>query len=554
MQILIKRKVDGPSVPELGTPTSVTFDSITVPLNRASTGPSALAQYELQRSLDGSTWATIATGPSIFGNPPVQFVDGGRIALTTYYYRARALDVAGRASGYSATVSATTAASVLPGALPMFPRVASIWVGGPMDYDKPAYQQGMAQFDLVFINGYETWENNTPPRQMTYTQACANAKALNPNLKIHKYVNSYDAISYLYPNLYPYLESVVTQQNWFLRQSYPSGEIIRDTQVYFAKLANGFVTMPASTLLNGQTYIEWYMSKYVKEMHIDGVHGLPANPYLDGIFFDNVLMVPFKDGDYNSDGVIDDVDLTPIHTGFRQGYAAGATRFRAAMPSLKLTGNLNFAYIVTYNVWNLANPDPTYNQVFDGGLYEHFCGTQVSASEWGTSEIMLRAARVHGDMCIDPTLQVLHVNRLHSLSATNYQDFRHGICAALCATDGYITYVDTQRDGYGSRTGFDGAARWFDEYDRGGVERYYLGAAEDQRLTATWSQGVYRRRFENGWVLWNPRGNGVRTVQLGQSMKKIQGRSGYSDTAVNNGATVTSVTLQDRDGLVLLNV
>jgi hypothetical protein len=110
MQILIKRKVDGPSVPELGTPTSVTFDSITVPLNRASTGPAALAQYELQRSLDGSTWTTIATGASIFGNPAVQFVDGGRIALTTYHYRARALDVAGRASGYSATVSATTAA------------------------------------------------------------------------------------------------------------------------------------------------------------------------------------------------------------------------------------------------------------------------------------------------------------------------------------------------------------------------------------------------------------------------------------------------------------
>jgi hypothetical protein len=63
---------------------------------------------------------------------------------------------------------------------------------------------------------------------------------------------------------------------------------------------------------------------------------------------------------------------------------------------------------------------------------------------------------------------------------------------------------------------------------------------------------VYRRRFQNGWVLWNPRGNGVRTVSLGQTMRKLQGRSGFSDTTVNNGAQVTSVTLQDRDGLVLL--
>jgi hypothetical protein len=35
-------------------------------------------------------------------------------------------------------------------------------------------------------------------------------------------------------------------------------------------------------------------------------------------------------------------------------------------------------------------------------------------------------------------------------------------------------------------------------------------------------------------------------------MRKLQGRSGFSDTTVNNGAQVTSVTLQDRDGLVLL--
>ena len=51
MHVLIKRKLEGPSVPELGQPTSINFDSVTVPLNRPTTGPSALAAYELQRSL-----------------------------------------------------------------------------------------------------------------------------------------------------------------------------------------------------------------------------------------------------------------------------------------------------------------------------------------------------------------------------------------------------------------------------------------------------------------------------------------------------------------------
>ena len=111
MQILIKRRVDGPSVPELGTPTSATFDSITVPLNRASTGPNAISAYTIERATSAAgPWTVAATGLGIFGNPPTQYVDGGRTAVTTYYYRAKAVDSVGRDSGYCATVSVTTAA------------------------------------------------------------------------------------------------------------------------------------------------------------------------------------------------------------------------------------------------------------------------------------------------------------------------------------------------------------------------------------------------------------------------------------------------------------
>jgi hypothetical protein len=108
--VLVKRKVDGPSIPELGTPVALTFDSVRVPLNRPSTGPNLVSAYELERSTDGSAWTVIATGASIFGNPPAQYVDGGRLASTTYHYRARTTDTGGRVSAYCATVSVTTPA------------------------------------------------------------------------------------------------------------------------------------------------------------------------------------------------------------------------------------------------------------------------------------------------------------------------------------------------------------------------------------------------------------------------------------------------------------
>jgi len=47
----------------------------------------------------------------------------------------------------------------------------------------------------------------------------------------------------------------------------------------------------------------------------------------------------------------------------------------------------------------------------------------------------------------------------------------------------------------------------------------------------------------------NPKGNGPQTVTLETSYKHL---SGTQVPSVNNGQTVTSVTLNDRDGVILL--
>jgi hypothetical protein len=101
--------------------------------------------------------------------------------------------------------------------------------------------------------------------------------------------------------------------------------------------------------------------------------------------------------------------------------------------------------------------------------------------------------------------------------------------------NGYFAFNDTGRSYYGVPV--------FDE------QNVDLGAATSAPPTAAWSNGVYRRDFANGIALVNPKGNGVRTVTLETDFKRIQGTQ---VPGVNSGQTVRTLTLNDRDGIILL--
>jgi hypothetical protein len=77
----------------------------------------------------------------------------------------------------------------------------------------------------------------------------------------------------------------------------------------------------------------------------------------------------------------------------------------------------------------------------------------------------------------------------------------------------------------------------------------YLGYPRNPPQTNAWSQGVYRREFDKGLVLVNPKGNGTRTVKVGSGWKRIDGSQ---DRTVNNGQSASSVTLKEQDGIILL--
>jgi hypothetical protein len=89
---------------------------------------------------------------------------------------------------------------------------------------------------------------------------------------------------------------------------------------------------------------------------------------------------------------------------------------------------------------------------------------------------------------------------------------------------------------------------WFDEFDGGvGVgRRGYLG----QPLGAykTLAEDVHRRDFQNGIAI-NNSSSETRTVDLGGRFTKLKGTQ---DPALNNGSTVTSVTIPPQDGIILL--
>jgi hypothetical protein len=116
----------------------------------------------------------------------------------------------------------------------------------------------------------------------------------------------------------------------------------------------------------------------------------------------------------------------------------------------------------------------------------------------------------------------------------DYQAFRYGFASCLL-DDAYYSFTDESK-------GYKGVV-WFDEYD---VD---LGAAVSPPSTQAWSAGVYRRDFEKGIVLVNPKGNGAKEVTLEADFVKVKGTQ---SPTVNDGRVVRKVKLADRDGLVLL--
>jgi hypothetical protein len=238
-----------------------------------------------------------------------------------------------------------------------------------------------------------------------------------------------------------------------------------------------------------------------------------------------VFWKPRVDADWNRDGVTDSKDAAQTGKWLREGYRKRFELFHNLMPGKLMIGNIAD--------WGRSNAVLTeLDQTLNGGLIEGIIGADYSVETWSTWPEMMRWYRKTMAAVAEPKLVGFH----QIGSATDYKSLRYGLGSCLL-DDGYFAFSEKGK-------GYSGVV-WFDEYDA------KLGKAVMPPATKEWQKGVYRRDFENGIVLVNPKGNGPVEVTLEEDFRRL---SGKQDPAVNNGALTRKVVLQDRDGIILKRV
>jgi hypothetical protein len=391
---------------------------------------------------------------------------------------------------------------------PPFPRLAAVWIGNQA-YQDPTVQQQLARGTIAVVSVPPGWGAGTGT---TLQQVIQNIKAINPNTLIFQYLNNNEISSNgtASADLYTKLNSM----NWYLYENGGSGTIVNAQFPGNYELNNTLFVPPDA---NGDTWVSWYAKWAVQQYYV-------PNPALDGFYLDGVNWEPRVDGDYNRDGSTDSASNPTTATWVRQGYRNHFDTMHQLMPGKYQIGNVAD--------WGAAAAVfPELNQQLNGGVMEGMIGFSWSFETWGGWTTMMQGYRKVMAALAAPTLGMF----AQLGSATDYQSFRYGFASCLM-DDGY--YVFNTSDSYGD-------APAFDEYNA------KLGNSISSPQTTAWQHGVYRRDFDNGIALVNPKGNGAQTVQLETSYKRLQGAQA---PGVNNGQTVTSVTLQDRDGIILMRL
>jgi hypothetical protein len=406
-----------------------------------------------------------------------------------------------------AALSSSVAYAIDP---PPFPRLGALLFGSPTNYDNPALQANIAKTSVALFSYWPGWEGG---HTETFEQAMAAIKKLNPNIQMAVYGNIDTST-----NAYQPVIDKLNAMHWWLYPSGTSGAPVPS----FWQGGNGPFYQINTTLFpapdsSGHRYMDWFAGWYVTNL-------MSPNPDLNSAYIDNVFVQPQATGDWNLDGVADSPTDPTVQHWVHLGYNAYFSSLRALMPNANLIGNITG--------WGPVAADLTdYNGKLNGGMIEGLIGFSWSPETWGGWQEMMNQYRKAMGALAPPNLAMFAMIG----STTDYQSFRYGFASCLM-DNGYFTFDSSEA--YNDLP-------WFDEYNAS------LGTATSSPPTSAWQKGVYRRDFQNGIALVNPKGNGAQTVTLETSYTRI---SGSQAPTINSGQTVTTVTLQDRDGIILLRL
>ncbi len=398
---------------------------------------------------------------------------------------------------------------------PPFPRLAGVNNGGPHNYDDPAYQAKLAKLNFSVLNIWVGWDTT---HGMTMEQVVRNIKAINPESKVFLYENSMEVADDNAAAATVF--NKVEQMKWWAFPHGGDGEALkspfgqRESKPNYLINTSLFTPRDSSGYQQWEWHARWIVQQYYK-----------PNPSIDGFFEDNVFWTPRVDADWNRDGVTDAKDSPQAGKWLREGYRKRFELLHNLMPGKLMIGNIAD--------WGRSNAVLTeLDKTLNGGVIEGILGASYSPESWASWTEMMRWYRKTMAAAAEPKLVAFHQQG----SPTDYKSLRYGLASCLL-DNGYFAFTDAAQ-------GYSGVV-WFDEYDA------KLGKAVTVPATTAWQKGVYRRDFENGIALVNPKGNGPVEVTLEEDFRRLDGKQA---PGVNNGQLTRKVLLQDRDGIILKRV
>ena len=434
---------------------------------------------------------------------------------------------------------------------PPFPRIAGIDIspGVAPYYNDTTYQGDMARQSVTILGDYP---NFSPGGESMYDVIQA-IKVLNPNALVFTYVEE-DNVNPSSTSSWPGgFESTINANQWWLYPQVvngaPQGSPVQ-ASCGSPPCAMIVDNTPASVAPSGtgQDAVTWLTNYYVTNLYADETHDSTTGtftPNIDGFFMDNMFASATYSGDWNRDGTTDAAYGSTASASLRSGYVEYVGVVRPLMTGKYQIGNIgDWSWIPSgsggYSTGGTVPPE--YTNLMNGGVMEIYIGNKPNAIEsqglgWAG---MMDSYHKTQDALLEPKLGILNEwgPSPSAAGATDFAALRYGLASTMM-DDGYFSYTD-------QAGGYYGYPIWFDEFS------VNLGAAITPPQTVAYQNGVYRRDFENGIALVSPRGNNSGnpvTVTLETSYVKI---NGSQDPSINDGSTVSSVTLQSRDGIILL--
>jgi hypothetical protein len=405
-----------------------------------------------------------------------------------------------------------------------FPQLAIVMFGGTLS--SSSVQQNIAKYDVAILSMWRLYGGEAG--------IVNGIKSYNPKILVGNYTNMVDiAVSTSdTPGADVRAKVAASIGPNGIGDWYGYNAAGQHTREFSSEYYDSNLTLLVTPDGSGHHFPEWMA-------HRDWTSIISIAPY-DIWFSDLCLYAPNHVVDWNRSGVTGNYPTTNERA--RGWWRAGQAAYYNTASSLKSPG-MTFMVNTNSDLNNAIFPAngatfTDYTNIVGGAFLEGTIGETWSPESRGSWSMMMGWYNAVFNQLKSPKMVLFNP---HIYTTTDYQTQRYAMASCLL------------NNGYHCPTtgSYDGSLPWFDEFNlAGGSTTKWLGTAVDPPQTTAWSNGVYMRRFQNGIALCNPKGNGRRTVTPPSGYTRFLGTQANPP---NNGAAVTStVTLADRDGLLLV--